>query len=68
MKYIGANIEKPRSGVDVFIVTESGRRGIAQFWDLTGLWLTMDRKISQGDSVKKWKYADAENVIYTTNE
>ena len=59
MKYIKSIDEKPKSGVDVFVVTESGCKGVARFWDLTGLWLTMDRNILQGDLVKKWKYADA---------
>lgn len=59
MKYALADSEKPRTGVDVYVVTTSGKRGVAKYWDAADRWLTMDPSISHGDSVKKWKYADA---------
>ena len=59
MKYINANLEKPKSGVDVFVVTTSGTKAIASFWGMTGKWLTMDKNIKHNDTIKKWKYADA---------
>ena len=47
------------TGVDVYVVTEGGVKGIAKFWDLTGRWLTQDENLKQDDIVKKWKYANA---------
>ena len=59
MPYTLNESEKPMSGVDVYIVTEAGVKGIAKFWDVTGQWLTQDKNIKADDRVKKWKYASA---------
>lgn len=59
MPYTLSEDEKPMSGVDVYVVTETGVKGIAKFWDLTGRWLTQDKNLKAGDRVIKWKYADA---------
>ena len=57
--YILAKEQKPMSGVDVYVVTEDGKKGIAKFWDVTGHWLSMDKRLKTDDEVKKWKYGNA---------
>lgn len=59
MAYVLNDDQKPMSGVDVHIVTESGFKGVAKYWDVTGAWLTCDKAINIDDRVKKWKYEDA---------
>lgn len=59
MTYVLAEKEKPMTGIDVYVVTENGVKGIAKFWDLTGHWLTQDENLKPDDIVKKWKYANA---------
>lgn len=59
MAYLLADEQKPMSGVDVYVVTESGVKGIAKYWDVTDQWLTQDYRFKVDDIVKKWKYADA---------
>lgn len=59
MPYTLSESEKPMSGVDVYVVTETGVKGIARFWDVTGQWLTQDKNLKTDDKVKKWKYANA---------
>jgi len=58
MPYILAEDEKPMSGVDVYVVTDGGHKGIAKYWDVLGRWLTADQAIHD-EKVKKWKYAEA---------
>ena len=53
MAYILSETEKPMSGVDVYVVTNQGVKGIAKFWDLTGNWLTQDKNLQPDDKVKK---------------
>ena len=57
--YILAEDEKPMSGIDVYVVTHGGVKGVAKFWDVTGHWLTQDKNLKPYDNVKKWKYANA---------
>ena len=59
MKYVNADDEKPRSLVDVEIVTKSGKKGVARYWHTTGHWITDDSNLTRDDSVKKWRYANA---------
>jgi len=59
MKWIEAETDKPRSDVDVHVVTVDGVKGIAKYWHTTGLWITQDRQIKPTDNVAKWKYAEA---------
>jgi len=59
MAYLLADEQKPMSGVDVYVVTESGVKGIAKYWDVTGQWLTQDDRFKVDDIVKKWRYANA---------
>lgn len=59
MAYILASERSPDTGVDVYIVTESGAKGVARFWDVAGHWLTSDEGVLTNDIVKKWKYAHA---------
>ena len=59
MVYILNDDQKPMSGVDVHIVTESGSKGVAKYWDEMGIWLTRDKAIDVDDRVEKWKYEDA---------
>jgi len=59
MTYILAKDRKPETGVDVYVVTESGVKGVAKYWDLTGAWLTQDNNLKTSDIVKKWQYAEA---------
>lgn len=61
MAYINVEDQKPMDGVQVFIVTKSGSKGIAKYWGTVGRWLTMDENLKQGDEVVKWKYADAKH-------
>lgn len=62
MRYIKAADQKPMTGVNVIVVTESGIKGTAKYWDTTGHWLTDDPRLTPNDKVKKWKYADAGSV------
>lgn len=60
MKYVNVKESYPVDDVDVFVVTESGTKGVARYWSLTGLWLTKDNEtFNVKDVVVKWKYADA---------
>ena len=59
LKYIKALDKKPHTGVDVYVVTDTGKKGIAKFWDLTQQWLTADSNLKPDDIVVKWKYAEA---------
>lgn len=61
MSWTSAEDEKPKSGVDVYVVTEDGEKGVAKFWDVTSNWLTADPNIG-GSTVLKWKYAQAVNL------
>ena len=61
MRYILSDNSKPINDVDVYVVTESGRKGIARYWNELGGWLTQDKNISAYDEIKKWKYANAKN-------
>ena len=47
MVYILNDDQKPMSGVDVHIVTESGSKGVAKYWDEMGTWLTRDKAIKR---------------------
>lgn len=60
MAYVLAKEEKPMNGVDVFVITESGVKGVARYWSEIGYWLSQDEALTVGEVVKKWKYADAE--------
>lgn len=59
MYYIAADKEKPKSNVDVFVVTETGVKGVAKWWEGVDVWLTADRNLKPHDQIKKWKYAQA---------
>ncbi len=59
MRYINIDESKPIDGVDVYVVTKSGKKGIARYWNLTGYWLTIDRSLMENELIEKWKYADA---------
>ena len=59
MKYIKSLDEKPHDGVDVYVVTDTGKKGVAKFWSSTQQWLTSDRNLKPDDIVVKWKYAQA---------
>tara|TARA_R110000851_G_scaffold252059_1_gene404590 strand:+ start:910 stop:1098 length:189 start_codon:yes stop_codon:yes gene_type:complete len=59
MKYINAKNKNPENNVDVHVVTFDGKRGIAKFWEDTGMWLTQDDRLNTSDKVAKWKYEEA---------
>lgn len=61
MPYINADKENPMENVDVWVVTESGKKGIARWWDVTKSWLTSDSNLSVNDRVKKWKFENAKH-------
>lgn len=60
MNYVNVDDdEKPRDSVDVEIVTNSGKKGVARYWHTTGQWFTADRNFTRDDRVKKWRYVNA---------
>ncbi len=59
MNYVLADNEKPKNGVDVLVITESGVKGTAKWWEGVDVWLSNHPNLKQGDRIKKWKYANA---------
>jgi len=59
VNYVDAQEEKPKTGVDVFVITTTGKKGIAKFWDVTQRWMTADENLANADVVIKWRYAEA---------
>lgn len=55
-KWIKALDEKPKTGIDVHVVLDTGERSVAQYWELTGKWLSADPNVGAMDTVVKWKY------------
>lgn len=59
MNYVKVEDAYPIEYVDVFVVTSTGKKGVARYWHLTGRWLSSEKCLVAGDIVIKWKYADA---------
>jgi hypothetical protein len=59
MRWVKADDETPRTGVDVYVKTVDGCFGVAKYWDLTHQWLTKDERLKNLTAVSKWKYSDA---------
>lgn len=61
MKYIKLPESYPVKDVDVFVVTATGKKGVARYWDVTGKWLTQNGHLGVCDIIVKWRYANAVN-------
>lgn len=59
MKYVILPEYYPHEGVDVYVVTSTGKKGVARYWHTIGKWLTGDEHLYVDDVIVKWKYADA---------
>ena len=58
-KWIKTEVSHPMENIEVHVVTFSGDRGVARYWEATKSWLTKDKKLKNFDGVLKWKYEHA---------
>ena len=59
MRYVKLPEYYPHTGVDVYVVTDTGKPGIARYWADMDKWLTSDKNLTVNDNVVKWRYANA---------
>ena len=59
MKYIKLSDSYPYAGVDVHVVTSTGKKGTARYCTVTSQWLTSNKHLCHEDVPIKWRYADA---------
>ena len=63
MRYVKLPESYPVKGINVHVVTDTGKKGVARYWSDIGKWLTADKRLDITDTVVKWRYANAE-VVY----